>query len=171
MVTSLSLYWCFVSIPALRPTAGFPAAGRRTPGTSPAGRSGRRPRPGDAAPGVGRRGVRRRRRCGSPARPGRRWPRRRHGSFRGSGTRRPPLRGADTRVSLRSQPVGGSPAGRRRPSHRTAKNRSVSGASWNQRSPISKSCAGMGPWVSWTFSATGASPRTAPGMTSTRAVR
>ena len=47
----------------------------------------------------------------------------------------------------------------------------MSGTSRNQRSPISKSRAGMGPWASSIFSVTGASPRTSQGETSTRAVR
>ena len=36
---------------------------------------------------------------------------------------------------------------------------------------VSLSCTGMGPWVSCSFSATGASPRTVPAATRTRAVR
>ena len=63
------------SIPGLRPRAGRPGSDRKTPGVSPAGRSGHRRRPGSGArAGGGRRGVPRHRRCGSPARPGRRWP-------------------------------------------------------------------------------------------------
>ena len=83
-----------------------PGPGRRTPATSTPERSGRRPRPGDSAPAGGRRGVQRPRRCGSPARPGRRWPRRRRGSFRASGTRRPRLLVAGRRETWRSRPVG-----------------------------------------------------------------
>ena len=66
---------------------------------------------------------------------------------------------------------GGTTSRYASPSQRTAKSRSVSGSSWNQRSPSSKRLAGMRPWVSSTFSATGARPRTVPGETATRAVR
>ena len=108
---------------------------------------------------------------GSPARPGRRWPRRRRGSLRGSGTRRPLPPGARRRASLQSRPAGAPPAGSGpRPSARRRTAR-CPGASWNQRSPSSNRLAGMGPWVSCTFSVTGASPRTSQDATMTRAVR
>ena len=52
-----------------------------------------------------------------------------------------------------------------------AKNRSVSGEASIQPTPSSKTWAGMGPWVSASFSETGANPFTFTGAMSTRAVR
>ncbi len=98
---------------SLRPPAAVPSgAGRRRPGPTPAGRSGRRYRAAGPAPAQGCPGVPRRRRFGSPALRHRRWPRRRPGGRRGSGTRPPPRRAAGRERGGRSglrgnrQPVG-----------------------------------------------------------------